>query len=358
MNTEFFKSLDILAKERGLPTEYLVDKIAAAIVIAVKKNYEVEDDNVLVDIDCAEGKFEVSLVQDVVDEVFDPNTEMSLEEAHLLDRRYQVGDRAVIPLSTKDFGRIAAQTAKHVLRQGIRDAERNQLYTQMQSKAHEILTARVVRTDEERGLVVLAIGQNEVVLPRSEQVPGEVYHEGQFVQIYVKDVLVTERGPRVIISRTSEQLVKRMFENEVPEIFDGTVEIRAISREAGIRTKMAVWSKDENIDPVGSCIGAHGVRVNKIVEELGGEKIDIVRWSEDPEEFISAALSPAKVLKVELLEGEKKACRVTVPDHQLSLAIGNKGQNARLCARLTGYNIDIRPESGYYGEDEEETVEE
>ena len=241
-----------------------------------------------------------------------------------------------------------------MIRQGIREAERNQLYSEMQSKAHEIVTARVLRIDPERGIVALEMGKGEAVLPRSEQVPGEEFYEGQHVQVYVKDVLVTERGPKIIISRTSEQLVKRMFEMEVPEIFDGTVEIRAISREAGVRTKMAVWSKDENVDPVGACIGAHGARVNKIVEELGGEKIDIVRWSEDVAEFISAALSPAKVVKVEILEGERKACRVTVPDHQLSLAIGNKGQNARLCARLTGYNIDIRPESGYYGEDEEE----
>ncbi len=358
MNAEFFKALEVLETERGLPAEYLVDKIATAIVIAVKKNYEVEDDNVLVEIDPEAGRFNVSLVQDVVEEVENPHTQISLEEAHQLRRTYKVGDRAVTRLKTREFGRIAAQTAKHVLRQGIREAERSQLYDQMQSKAHEILNARVVRTDEERGLVVLQLGKNEVVLPRSEQVPGEVYYEGQHLLVYVKDVLVTERGPRVIISRTSEQLVKRMFENEVPEIFDGSVEIKAISREAGIRSKMAVWSKDENIDPVGACIGAHGVRVNKIVEEMGGEKIDIVRWSEDPEEFISAALSPAKVVKVELLEGEKKACRVTVPDQQLSLAIGNKGQNARLCARLTGYNIDIRPESGYYGEEEEEPVQE
>lgn len=356
MNAEFFDALSMLAKERNLPVEYLVDRIKAAIVIAVKKDYSVEDDNVLVEIDMEKGKFTVSLVQDVVEEVENQFTQITLDEAHKLRKTYKIGDRAVTKLKTKDFGRIAAQTAKHVLRQGIREAERDQLYSQMQSKAHEILTARVLRTDDERGIVVLQLGTNEVVLPRSEQVPGEEYYDGQHLLVYVKDVLVTERGPRVIISRTSEQLVKRMFENEVPEIFDGTVEIRAISREAGIRTKMAVWTKDENIDPVGACIGNHGARVNKIVEELGGEKIDIVHWNEDPTEFISAALSPAKVVKVELLEGEKKACRVTVPDHQLSLAIGNKGQNARLCARLTGYNIDIRPESGYYGEDEEEEV--
>lgn len=344
----------MLEKERGLTADYLIEKIEAAIVIAVKKDYEVEDDNVLVEIDPEQGKFNVSLVRDVVEEVEDPKLQLSLEEAQAIRKSYKLGDRVVTPLKTKDFGRIAAQTAKHVIRQGIREAERNQLYSEMQSKAHEIVTARVIRIDEERGIVALEMGKGEAILPRGEQVPGEEFYEGQHVQVYVKDVMVTDRGPKIIISRTSEQLVKRMFEMEVPEIFDGTVEIKAISREAGIRTKMAVWSKDENVDPVGACIGSHGARVNKIVEELHGEKIDIVRWSEDVNEFISAALSPAKVVKVELLEGERKACRVTVPDHQLSLAIGNKGQNARLCARLTGYNIDIRPESGYYGEDEEE----
>lgn len=354
MNAEFFEALSMLEKERGLTADYLIEKIEAAIVIAVKKDYEVEDDNVLVEIDPEQGKFNVSLVRDVVEEVEDPKLQLSLEEAQAIRKSYKLGDRVVTPLKTKDFGRIAAQTAKHVIRQGIREAERNQLYSEMQSKAHEIVTARVTRIDEERGIVALEMGKGEAILPRGEQVPGEEFYEGQHVQVYVKDVMVTDRGPKIIISRTSEQLVKRMFEMEVPEIFDGTVEIKAISREAGIRTKMAVWSKDENVDPVGACIGSHGARVNKIVEELHGEKIDIVRWSEDVNEFISAALSPAKVVKVEILEGERKACRVTVPDHQLSLAIGNKGQNARLCARLTGYNIDIRPESGYYGEDEEE----
>ena len=353
MNADFFEALSMLEKERGLSADYLIDKIKAAIVIAVKKDYEVEDENVLVEIDSVRGQFTVSLVRDVVEEVENPHTQISLEDAQAIRKTYQLGQRVVTPLKTKDFGRIAAQTAKHVIRQGIREAERNQLFHEMQGKAHEIVTARVTRVDHERGIVALDMGKGEAVLTRSEQVPGEELFEGQHVQVYIKDVVVTDRGPRVIISRTSEQLVKRMFETEVPEVFDGTVEIKAISREAGVRTKMAVWSKDENIDPVGACIGAHGVRVGKIVEELHGEKIDVVRWSENIEEFISAALSPAKVLKVELLEGEKKACRVTVPDHQLSLAIGNKGQNARLCARLTSYNIDIRPESGYFGEEEE-----
>ena len=342
----------MLEKERGLPADYLLEKIKNAIVIAVKKDYEVEDENVSVVIEPDQGKFSVSLLKTVVEEVEDPATEISLEEAQQKKKSCKAGDEYAIPLKTKDFGRIAAQTAKHVIRQGLKEAERSQMYAEMQGNTHEIVSATVTNLDMARGIVTLELGKGGVAtLPRNEQVAGEELREGQHVKVYVVDVMETERGPRMMISRTHPGLVKRMFEMEVPEIFDGTVEIKAISREAGARTKMAVWSKDENVDPVGACIGPRGQRVANIVEELGGEKIDIVRWSEDPAQFISAALSPATVVGVELLEGDTKSCRVTVPDHQLSLAIGNKGQNARLCARLTGYNIDIRPESGYYGEE-------
>ena len=353
-NNEFFEALSMLEHERGITAEYLIEKIKAAIVIAVKKNYEVEDDHVMVEIDPNTGKFNVALIQDVVadEDWYDEHSEIGITEAQHIRKSYQVGDRVVTPLKTKDFGRIAAQTAKHVIRQGIREAERSQQLSEIQSRAHDIVQATVTRVDPEKGIVALDLGKGgEAILPRNEQVPGEVYTEGQMLQVYIVDVVASERGPRVMISRTHPGLVKRLFELEVPEIYDGTVEVKAISREAGARTKMAVWSKDENVDPVGACIGPRGQRVANIVEELGGEKIDIVRWSEDPAQFISAALSPATVVGVELLEGDTKSCRVTVPDHQLSLAIGNKGQNARLCARLTGYNIDIRPESGYYGEE-------
>ena len=313
-NNEFFEALAALEKERGLPADYLIEKIKAAIVIAVKKDYEVEDDNVVVDIDPELGAFRASLLRDIVEEVENPHTQVSLEDAQ----------------------------------------KRNLQCSEMQSRAHELIAATVVSIDPERGNIVLDLGKGgSAVLPRNEQVPGETFTEGQTVQVYVVDVLATDRGPRVTISRTHPGLVKRMFELEVPEIYDGTVEVKAIAREAGARTKLAVWSKNPDVDPVGACIGARGARVEKIVQELNGEKIDVIRWSEDITEFISAALSPAKVVKVELLPGETKSCRVTVPDHQLSLAIGNKGQNVRLCAHLTGYNIDIRPESGYYGEDEE-----
>ena len=354
-NNEFFEALSMLEHERGITAEYLIEKIKAAIVIAVKKNYEVEDDNVMVEIDPATGKFNVALLQNVVadEDWYDEHAEIGLTEAQKLRKSYEIGDRVVTPLKTKDFGRIAAQTAKHVIRQGIREAERSQQLSEIQSRAHDIIQATVTRVDNEKGIVTLDLGKGgEAILPRNEQVPGETYTEGETLQVYVVDVVSGERGARVMISRTHPGLVKRLFELEVPEIYDGTVEVKAISREAGARTKMAVWSKDPNVNPVSACIGPHGDRVAAVVEKLGGEKIDIVKWSEDVSEFISAALSPAKVLKVELLPGETRSCRVTVPDQQLSLAIGNKGQNARLCARLTGYNIDIRPESGYYGEEE------
>lgn len=352
MNGEFFEALSLLEAERGLSADYLLEKIRNAIVIAVKKDYDVEDENVLVEIDPRTGKFNVTLLKLVVEEVEDPRVEISLNEAQAKRRTTKLGDMFNIPLKTKDFGRIAAQTAKHVIRQGLKEAERSQMYAEMQSKAHEIITAVIHSIDPAKGTVTVELSKGgTAVLPRNEQVPGEQLREGQHIKVYVVDVIEGDRGPRMMISRTHPGLVKRMFEMEVPEIFDGTVEVKAISREAGARTKMAVWSKDENVDPVGACIGPRGQRVAKIVDELGGEKIDIVRWSEDPAAFISAALSPANVVGVEILDGESKACRVTVPDHQLSLAIGNKGQNARLCARLTGYNIDIRPESGYYGEE-------
>lgn len=361
MNEELFGALEMLERERGISADYLLEKVKNAIAIAVKKDYEVEDENVSVVMNAQTGVFEVKLLRDVVAEVTDPHAQVSLEEANAnvkgKKKKYEIGDIMETQLQTKEFGRIAAQTAKHVIRQGIREAERSQMYTEMQSKSHEIVTGIVTRVDHARGIVALEIGKNEAILPRNEQVPGEELREGEHVKVYVVDVTVADRGPRVMISRTHPGLVKRMFEMEVPEVFDGTVEIKAIAREAGQRTKIAVYSKDPNVDPRGACIGAHGARVANIVQELGGEKIDVVLYSEDPAEFVAAALSPATVLSVEILENETKSCRATVPDSQLSLAIGNKGQNARLCARLTGYNIDIRPESGYYGEEDEELVE-
>lgn len=251
-------------------------------------------------------------------------------------------------LDTKDFGRIAAQTAKHVIRQGIRDAEKGQIMMEFQSKQQELVTAKVLSVDPITGNATLEIGKAEAILPKGEQVPDEELTVGELIKVFIVDVRDTEKGPKAMISRTHQGLVKRLFETEVPEIYDGTVTINAISREAGARTKMAVSSKDENVDAIGACIGPRGSRVNKIVELLGGEKIDIVNYSEDPKQFVAAALAPANVLSVEIPDSEVKSCVVTVPDNQLSLAIGNKGQNARLAARLTGWKIDIKPESGFY----------
>ena len=322
-NNEFFEALSMLEHERGITAEYLIEKTKAAIIIAVKKNYEVEEDHVKVDIDPDTGRFDVALIQDVVadEDWYDEHSEIGITEAQKIRKTYEVGDRIITPLKTKDFGRIAAQTAKHVIRQGIREAERSQQLSEIQSRAHDIVQATVTRVDPEKGIVALDLGKGgEAILPRNEQVPGEVYTEGQSLQVYVVDVVSTERGPRVMISRTHPGLVKRLFELEVPEIFDGTVEVKAISREAGARTKMAVWSKDPNVNPVSACIGEHGSRVAAVVEKLGGEKIDIVKWSEDVSEFISAALSPAKVVKVELLPGETLLPRDRA--RPASLAIG------------------------------------
>ena len=347
-NNDFFEALSMLEHERGITAEYLIEKIKAAIVIAVKKNYEVEDDNVLVEIDPDSGKFNVALVQNVVadEDWYDEHAEIGITEAQKIRKSYEVGDRVVTPLKTKDFGRIAAQTAKHVIRQGIREAERSQQLSEIQSRAHDIIQATVTRVDNEKGIVALDLGKGgEAILPRNEQVPGEVYTEGETLQVYIVDVVSTERGPRVMISRTHPGLVKRLFELEVPEIASGLVEIKSIAREAGSRTKLAVYASQDGIDPVGACVGTRGARVGAVVNELHGEKMDIIVWSEDPAKFVAAALSPADVKSVTLLPGSAKACRVIVPDDQLSLAIGKEGQNARLAARLTGYKIDIKPAS-------------
>ena len=351
-NAEFFEALKLLEKEKGIPGDYLLEKIRAAIIIAVKRDFGGKE-NIVVVMEPATGEFNVSLDKTVVEEVLDPDEEMTLDEALRYKKNAKIGDVVEIQLETKQFGRIAAQTAKHVIRQGIREAERGQQLQEFQRRNQELVTALVTRVDAKTGAATLEIGKAEAVLPKSEQLGEEELHEGDRIKVYVVDVREGDKGPRALISRTHPGLVKRLFEMEVPEIFNGVVEIKAVSREAGSRTKLAVLSHDENVDAVGACIGPRGARVAGIVDELGGEKIDIVEYSEEPEKFIAAALSPAKVLSVEVDPEGAKSCRVTVPDAQLSLAIGNKGQNARLAAKLTGWKIDIRPESGFYGEDEE-----
>lgn len=351
MNAEFFEALAMLEKEKGISVEYLCEKIENAIAIAIRRDYVgVEDLKVVIDPETR--TFEVAIRKTVVDEVEDPANQILLDQAVKYNKKAQVGDIVDIPLETKEFGRIAAQTAKHVIKQGIREAERGQVLKEFQSREHEIITATVMGTDPIRGSVTLEIDHNEAFLLKSEQIPGETFTDGEKIKVYVVEVAASERGPKVMISRTHPGLVKRLFEIEVPEVYEGTVEIKAVSREAGSRTKIAVWSRDPDVDAVGACIGNRGSRVAKIVDELGGEKIDVVQYSEDPAQFISAALSPARVVSVEVDPDGAKACKVKVPDEQLSLAIGNKGQNARLAARLTGWKIDIKPESGFWGEEE------
>ncbi len=352
-NKELYEALRLLEKEKGIPAEYMITQIKKAIMTACRNNYG-GNENVEIKMDSDSNAFSCKLLKTVVEEVEDPNYEISLEDALVISKRAAVGKEVGIPLDPKALGRIAIQTARSVIRQGIRDGEKDQMLVEFQSKAQEIATATVERVDPVTGNATLKFGNAVAVLPRSEQIEGDVLREGGTVKVYVAGVKETERGPRVNISRTHPDFVKRLFEKEIPEIYDGTVEIKSISREAGSRTKMAVFSEDTEIDAVGACIGARGARVNTIVEELCGEKIDIVLYDEDPTKFIAAALSPANVVKVELAEDGTKACKATVPDGQLSLAIGNKGQNVRLAAKLTGYKIDIRPESGFWGEDEED----
>jgi len=351
-NSEFFEALRLMEKEKGIPADYLAEKIESAIAVAVRRDYGGKD-IVFCRVDPATETFDVSLRKTAVEEVTDPDTELLLENARQYNPAALPGDVVEIPLDTRQFGRIVAQTAKHVIRQGIREAERGQTLQEFRSRNQELVTGTVQSIDARTGNATLEIGRGDAILPKAEQVPGETLREGQHVKVYVVDVKEGEKGPRILISRTHPGLVKRLFEIEVPEIFDGTIEIKAVSREAGSRTKLAVSSKDPNVDAKGACIGARSARVNKIVEELGGEKIDIVKYSDDAAAFIAESLSPARVVAVELDPAGTKACHVRVPDEQLSLAIGNKGQNARLAARLTGWKIDIRPESGYFGEGQE-----
>lgn len=347
MSKEFFEAVKLLVEEKDIPADYLYDKIAAAVVVAAKHNYNGKD-IVHCDIDPEKEKIKVYVTKNVVDEIEDPDTDILLEDAQKIRKSAKVGKTIDIPLKTKQFGRIIAQNAKHVIRQGIKEAERNKQLEEFQSKNQELITAKVNRIDPVTGSASLEIGKTIAILPKNEQIPGEELHEGDNIKIFVVDVKESGKGPKIMISRTHPGLVRRLFETEVPEIYDGTIEIKSVSREAGSRTKIAVFSKDDEIDPVGACIGPKGQRVSTIVDALDGEKIDIVKYSDDVCQFISAALAPADVCSIEILDEQAKACRATVPDDQLSLAIGNKGQNVRLAAKLTGWKIDIRPESGFY----------
>lgn len=349
MNKEFFEALSLLEKEKGIPKEYLVEKIKTAILNAIKRDFGTEDG--VVEIDPLTYSFKVAIKKTVVSEVVDPRTEISLNEAAKYKSGATEGMVIEIPLETKQFGRIAAQTAKHVIRQGISEAEKSRLLEKYEDKKYELISALVIKTDDERGNVTLEIDNSEVILPKSEQIKDEVIKENSRILVYVSDVQAQTKGPKLMVSRTHPGFIKRLFEMQIPEISDGTVEIKSVSREAGSRTKIAVFSREEDVDPVGACIGQRRSRINAIVSELSGEKIDIIKYSDDIKEFIAAALSPADVIDVKILDEEEKRCRVIVPDDQLSLAIGNKGQNARLAARLTGWKIDIKSESAAYEEE-------
>ena len=345
---EFFAAIAQIEKEKGIPAGYMMEKITQALASAYKRDHEGAGDNIEIKANPETGEVRMFVLKDIVETVDNPAIEMSLEEARRALPHAQLGDVVRIEVKTKNFGRIAAQTARQVIIQGIREAERDMVYDKFSSKEHEILTGVVTRVDPKSGAANLRINSSseytEAFLAPGEQVRGEAIREGDRLRVYVVEVRRSTRGPQVLISRTHPGLVKRLFELEIPEIYDGTVEVKSIAREAGSRTKIAVWSGDENVDPIGACVGPGGARVNNIVEELHGEKVDIIKYSEDPAQYIAAALSPADVLSVDLLP-DGKACRVVVPDDQLSLAIGKEGQNARLAAKLTNYKIDIKPAS-------------
>ena len=349
MDSEFFLALDLIEKEKGISKSYMIEKIRAALVATVKKDNPAAADGVVVDVDPVKRKVRIYIEKTVVeDEITNPALEISLEEARTIDPDIQVGDKLPFDVDMDKFGRIAAQAGKQVIIQGIREAERGMVYEEFNSKEHEILTGLVTRIEPRNGSVHIRIsggsGATEAIMPAEERVPSEAIREGDHLKVYVVEVRRPLKGPQVVVSRTHPGLVKRLFELEVPEIYDGVVEIKSIAREAGVRTKLAVASNNPEVDPIGACIGPKGSRVGAVVEELRGEKMDIIPWSEDPEKFVAAALAPAEVYTSTLLE-DGRSCRAVVPDNQLSLAIGKEGKNARLAARLTGYKIDIKPAS-------------
>lgn len=344
---EFMEALTLLAKEKGMSPEVLIEKIETALTIAIKKDYP-RSENINYDIDVAKNKFDVAIMKTVVEEVEDPANEILLSDAREISKRLNVGDMCPIKLDTKHFGRIAAQTAKQVIKQGIKEVEREQLVEQWGGLQNEAVSAEVKKVETDSLNALVSVNGTEVMLFRGDQIPGETLREGDVVKVFVSGVSSADRRPTLRVSRTHRDLIKRLFELEVPEIADGTVEIKSVSREAGSRSKIAVISSNENVDPLGACIGPQRSRITKICDELCGEKIDVVKYSEDPAEFIKQALKPANVISVDIPDPEIKSCSVVVPDNQLSLAIGNKGQNAKLAARLTGFKIDIKPESGFF----------
>ena len=352
MASEMIGALEALEKEKGIKKEYMLDRISQALVAAYKALYKRDTtaaiENVFVNIDEKSGAISMVAVKTIVEEVENPAVEISLMEAEKYSKTPAAGDQVRVPVNMKDFGRIATQTAKQVIIQGIREAERTMIAEEFASKEQEIITALVTKVDPRYGSVIVELGgkreHTEAMLPAQEQIAGEVISEGDRIKVFVVEVKAAGKGPQIMLSRTHAGLVKKLFELEVPEIASGIVSITHIAREAGSRTKIAVASQNPDVDPIGACVGPKGGRVAAVVNELKGEKIDIIKYSEDPVQFVAEALSPSDVISVQMLE-DNKSCIVVVPDNQLSLAIGKEGQNARLAAKLTGFKIDIKPES-------------
>jgi len=343
MSKELVKAMQVLEEEKGISRQVIKEALESALALAYKKNYD-QAQNVEVQFDENKGTIKVYSVKEVVETNYDSTLEISLEEALKINRAYEIGDKIKFEVTPKDFGRIATQTAKHVIMQRIREAERENIFEEFSQYVDEIMTGTVERQDHR--FIYVNIGRVEAIMPLGEQIPSEQFEPDQRIKVYVAKVDKTSKGPQIVVSRAHNDFLRRLFEQEVPEIYDGTVEVMAIAREAGDRAKVAVRSRDKNIDPVGTCVGPRGQRVQAIVNELNGENMDIIEWNEDPVVFIQNALSPAQVIKVDFNE-EAHACIVVVPDNQLSLAIGKRGQNARLAARLTTYKIDIKSESSY-----------
>ncbi len=340
-NNELLEALTILEKEKNISKDTLLEAISSSLLIACKNHFG-KADNAIVHIDPDTCEYQVLLAKTVVDDVLDPIEEISLEDAHAIDGSFKLGDTVNIPVQSKEFGRIATSSAKNVILQKIREEERKVIYGEFYDKEHQIVTGIVQRYIGKN--ISVNLGKADAILNENEQIKGETYKPTDRIKVYILEVKDTSKGPRIRVSRTHPELVKRLFEEEVAEVRDGVVEIKSIAREAGNRTKIAVWSNNEDVDPVGACVGMNGSRVNAIVNELGNEKIDIINWSDNPAMLIENALSPAKVISV-IADSEEKTAKVVVPDYQLSLAIGKEGQNARLAARLTGYKIDIKSET-------------
>lgn len=343
-NSSFFEALALLGEENSVETEVLIEKVKSAMLKAARKAYPHSEENIRVEIDPETKRFEMYIEQEVIDDYPIDENEVNIDVARTIDPDAVVGGKILKQIDISKFGRMAALSAKQSIKGDLREINREQMLSRFESKEHECITAKVSQIEPGRGTVTVVYEGTELYLFRNEQIPGETLEEGKSVKVYITGITNKNKKPVVKISRTHKDLVKRLFEIEVPEIYDGTVEVKSISREAGSRTKIAVWSKDPNVDAIGACIGAKRSRISAVVNELNGEKIDIIPYSEVPEEFIASALAPAEVLKTVITSEEEKTCTVVVPNNQLSLAIGNKGQNAKLAAKLTGFKIDIKPQ--------------